>query len=255
MRILDATPNRFNGIEIDTEGLPGDPDEFRGCLKLSLQDWINQNYQVAWVNIPVNKSGLISVAVDAGFVFHHCNQDYLMLAYRLVVDAFIPEHATHYIGAGGVVINEKDELLVVCERHRGADRPPYYKLPGGALHPEEHLVAGVIREVFEETGVPTSFDALLCFRHWHGYRYGKSDIYFVCRLKPLHQIIEMQVTEIEECFWMPVHDYIHSEHVSTFNKQVVNAAIEHAGLAQTWIEGYSDPDRYEFFMPENHRHD
>ena len=79
-------------------------------------------------------------------MFHHSTTDYLMLTLRLVADAFVPLYATHYIGAGGVVINEKDELLVVCERFRGG-RAPYYKLPGGALQPEEHLAEGVVREV------------------------------------------------------------------------------------------------------------
>jgi 8-oxo-dGTP pyrophosphatase MutT (NUDIX family) len=205
--------------------------------------------KVVWIEVPLAKAPLIPVAVNAGFVFHHSTTDYLMMTRRLVEDAFVPLYATHYIGAGGVVLNDRDELLVVCERYRGG-RPPYYKLPGGALHPSEHLASGVVREVFEETGVPTRFEALVCFRHWHGYRYDKSDIYFVCRLRPLHQIIEMQAAEIEECFWMPVHEYLKSQYVSQFNRLIVKAAIEHPGLGQTWVEGYGDPDRYEFFMPE-----
>ena len=35
-------------------------------------------------------------------------------------------------------------------------------------------------------------------RHWHGYRYGKSDIYFVCRLSALSEEVTMQAEEIEE---------------------------------------------------------
>jgi 8-oxo-dGTP diphosphatase len=250
MELLQATPNRFDGIVIDTETLPESADGFRARLEHSLIVWKEEDYQVVWVEIPSTKSNLIHDAIESGFSFHHSSDQYLMLTCQLVEDAFIPEHATHYIGAGGVVMNEKKELLVVCERFRGADRPPYYKLPGGALHPKEHLADGVIREVFEETGVPTHFEGLICFRHWHGYRYGKSDIYFVCRLKPLKQVIEMQVSEIEECFWMPVSEYMQSEHVSVFNKQIVNAAIDHTGLEQTFVEGYGDPDQYEFFMPD-----
>ncbi len=60
----------------------------------------------------------------------------------------------------------------------------------------------------------------------------------------------MQVAEIEECFWMPVAEYMQSEHVSVFNKQIVRAAIDHKGLEQTFVEGYGDPDQYEFFMPD-----
>jgi 8-oxo-dGTP pyrophosphatase MutT (NUDIX family) len=249
MDVLEGVPNRFEGIELKPDALPDDPNAFRVRLGPSLMRWTEEGYKVVWIEIPIHKAILVPIAAEAGFTFHHSSTEYLMMTCKLVDDAFVPLYATHYIGAGGVVINEREELLVVCERFRSG-RPPYYKLPGGALHPSEHLASGVIREVFEETGVPTRFDALVCFRHWHGYRYNKSDIYFVCRLRPLHQIIEMQTAEIEECLWMPVKDYMLSEHVSQFNKLIVKAAVESPGLAQTWVDGYGDPDRYEFFMPE-----
>jgi 8-oxo-dGTP pyrophosphatase MutT (NUDIX family) len=147
-----------------------------------------------------------------------------------------------------VILNERQELLVVCERHRRTSQP-YYKLPGGALQPGEHLVEAVLREVLEETGVHATFDALVCFRHWHGYRYGKSDIYFVCRLSALSEEVTMQAEEIEECFWMPVSDYFESDLVSVFNKRIVRAALSSPGVKPEWIDGYADPARYEFFMP------
>jgi hypothetical protein len=48
---------------------------------------------------------------------------------------------------------------------------------------------------------------------------------------------------------MPVEDYLTSEFVHVFNKTIVRAAIDTKGFPTTWIEGYSDPIRYEFFMP------
>ena len=167
---------------------------------------------------------------------------------RLQDGAFIPPYATHYIGAGGVVLNDRNELLVVSEKHRRSE-VPYYKLPGGALRAGEHLADAVIREVFEETGIRTRFDSLACFRHWHGYRYGKSDIYFICRLSPLNHEVSTQEEEIEECLWMPVDEYLSSESVGSFNKRVVEAAIAGPGFDRTAIEGYSDPERHEVFMP------
>jgi len=150
------------------------------------------------------------------------------------------------------VFNDKSELLVVSEKyHQSSNNPPRFKLPGGALHEGEHLVEGVIREVQEETGVQTRFDALVCFRHWHGYRYGKSDIYFVCRLHPLSAEISMQEEEIEHCLWMPVEEYLAHGNVHSFNKSIVRAALHSPGIVPTAIEGYTDPSRYEFFMPRN----
>jgi len=248
MTIIEGDRNRFGGIEISSDDLPITPKGFRERLVQSILQWKEEGLQVVWFKTSLSQTCQVPSLVKEGSVFHHSTPDYLMLTLRLVKDAFVPLHATHYIGAGGVVINERNELLVVCERFRGG-RAPYYKLPGGALQPEEHLAVGVVREVFEETGVPTRFDGLVCFRHWHGYRYDKSDIYFVCRLKPLHQIIKMQTSEIEECLWMPVSTYMASDNVSQFNKLIVQAAVDHEGLQETWVDGYGNPDRYEFFMP------
>ena len=238
----------FGGVIVESNTLPSDVEEFRSQLDLSLAHWRSDSVRLVWIDVPISHAMLIPVAVEAGFIFHHSEQDHLMLTCRLVEDAFIPGHATHYIGAGGVVLNSRDELLVVCERHRRT-KQPYYKLPGGALQAGEHLVDGVVREVLEETGVQTKFESLVCFRHWHGYRYGKSDIYFVCRLAPLSEVLTMQAEELEECLWMPVHEYLGSELVSTFNKRIVQAAMDGAGVTTEWIEGYGDPSRYEFFMP------
>ena len=171
-----------------------------------------------------------------------------MMTFQLVPNAHVPPFATHYIGAGGVVLRDERDLLVVCERHRQPGQAPFYKLPGGALLAGEHLADAVVREVLEETGVHTYFDALVCFRHLHGYRYGKSDIYFVCRLHPLSHEITMQEEEIEDCLWMPVNDFLGSEGVSVFNKSIVRAALNSPGVAPSQIAGPQDDSR-EFFMP------
>jgi 8-oxo-dGTP pyrophosphatase MutT (NUDIX family) len=244
--------DQFGGVIISREQLPAELAEFKERLAHSLAAWRSQGVRLAWLSLPIELAEFVPVATAHGFVFHHANERDLMLVCRLVEDAFVPTHATHYIGVGGVVINERNELLVVCERHRRTSQP-YYKLPGGALQPGEHLVDAVLREVEEETGVRARFEALVCFRHWHGYRYGKSDIYFVARLSPISQDLTMQAEEIEECFWMPVADYFASDLVSPFNKRIVRAALSSPGISPEWIDGYADPARYEFFMPSGER--
>ncbi len=248
MEVLEHTTNPFNGIVISPDSLPTDDGAFSKRLAQSLKIWEKKGFQLVWLEVPIAKSELIPVAVQTGFSFHHSGETYLMMTRPLVDNAFIPGFATHYIGAGGVVINEKSEVLVVCEKHRGGSRP-YYKLPGGALHPGEHLAEAVVREIMEETGVQTRFEAMVCFRHWHGYRYDKSDIYFVCRLKPLTYEITPQPEEIEECVWMPVEDYLTSDYVHTFNRQIVRAALASPGVVLSDVEGYSDGRRREIFMP------
>ena len=251
MRLIESTENSFGGVIAEAASLPADPVEFDRALAHSLEVWRQADYRVVWLQVPIEKSQLIPVAVEQGFTFHHSEQDYLMLTNQLQDGAFVPGHASHYIGAGGVTINDKRELLVVSERYRNqkSDRSPRYKLPGGALNAGEHLVEGVIREVKEETGVDTKFDALICFRHWHSYRYGKSDIYFVCRLHPLSHEISIQAEEIAESLWMPVDEYLADDNVSGFNKKIVAAAMDSSGITPTLVDGYGDPERYEFFMP------
>lgn len=250
MRAIDSTTNRFGGVLTRPEALNDDPELFAEDLRHSLVEWKEADFQVAWLEVPIAKSALIPIAVEHGFSFHHSDEDYLMLTYQLEDGAFIPSYSTHYIGAGGVVINEHQELLVVSERYRGSeDRPPFFKLPGGALQEGEHLEAAVIREVYEETGVKTEFQRLVCFRHWHGYRYGKSDIYFVCLLRPLSEAIVKQDEEIAQCLWMPLQEYLDAEQVWHFNKEIVRASLTKKGLAPATMEGHRDPDLHEFFMP------
>jgi 8-oxo-dGTP pyrophosphatase MutT (NUDIX family) len=251
MDTLAFSRDQFGGAIVDTERLPDDTT-FAAMLEHSLKTWKAEGLRLVWLDVPIARAALIPIAVAAGFVFHHSDDDSLTMTCRLVEGAFVPTHATHYIGVGGVVINARRELLVVCEKHRRTSQR-YYKLPGGALQPGEHLAEAVLREVLEETGVHAKFESLVCFRHWHGYRYGKSDIYFVCRLSPLSEELAMQAEEIEEVLWMPVDEYLASELVSPFNKRIVRAALSSRGVMPEWIEGHTDPARYEFFMPDETR--
>ena len=183
-QLLEARQNPFGGMVIAPGELPADAGEFAQRLEVSLKQWTADGIKAAWLEVPIEKSALIPEAVNQGFGFHHSSEEYLMLTIILQDGAWLPNFATHYIGIGGVVLTEERELLVVREIYGVAGRPPTLKLPGGALHPNEHLAEAVEREVLEETGVRAEFQSIACFRHWHGYRYGKSDIYFVGRLRP-----------------------------------------------------------------------
>ena len=136
---------------VNTAELPVDADEFAARLDASIAEWRDAGYEVAWVDIPIGLASHVPIAVQRGFGYHHADDDGITATLMLIPGSFIPPYATHYVGAGGVVVNDRDELLVVCERYRIDNRPPFYKLPGGALEPGENIVDSIVREVFEET--------------------------------------------------------------------------------------------------------
>ena len=74
------------------------------------------------------------------------------------------------------------------------------------------------------------FVSLLCFRHLHQYRWGTSDLYFVCLLKPLHTDIKIDAGEIASCKWMDVSNrtpnvYIMSLMFLLFPQEVVRGVV------------------------------
>ena len=254
-RVLEAKPNPFHGVVTDPDRLPDDPQQFKAVLQESLEVWRSEGVLVVWLEVPIAQARLVPVAVEAGFSYHHAGEEYLLLTMRLVEGAHIPPYASHYIGAGGVVLSEDNQLLVVREKYGFGDRPPTLKMPGGALRSGEHLADAVVREVLEETGVATRFEAVVWFRHWHGYRYGKSDIYFVCRLTPLSKEITMQAEEIQECIWLPVDEFLSADSVAEFNKWIVRAALHCPGMLVTSVDGYGPPEEREFFLSADRKGD
>ncbi len=242
--ILEYELNQFNGVNISHD-LPINPLIFKECLMNSINEFRLKKLSVVWLFIDMKKANLIASAVECGFIYHHADSSGLLLTYSLDENAFIPGYATHYIGAGGVVINENDQILVIQEKYH---KIKHYKLPGGALEPNEHISDAVVREVWEETGIKCEFLSISCFRHWHEYRYGKSDIYFVCRLKPLSSKITIDPKEISKGVWMPIEEYLNDPNIHIFNKRVVEEAINGAGLKLETIKNYKNQDTHELLF-------
>ena len=246
MSPLEFTIDPFAGVTIVPASLPDSPEEFAEQLDHSLKTWVADSYRLAWLKLPIEKATFVPVAVAAGFVFHHAEASYVMMTRQLREGAFVPPNASHSIGAGGVVISAANELLVVVEKYNA--RPNFYKLPGGLINQGEHIADGVMREVFEETGVRTQFESVVCFRHQHGNMFGKTNIYFVCRLSPLSKDITIDPNEIAEARWMPVEEYLTAKYISPFNQHIVRSAIERPGATLGTVDGYTvDPSMFEIF--------
>lgn len=235
---LSFETNTYESIVVDPGSLPCDAAEFSCLLPQAIDLWRSDNLRSVWLKIPIEKSVLVSVAVANGFEFHSTDPDALMLTLRIEEDVDLPGGPTHQIGAGGVVVNKNDELLVVVERAHAKTRPNYFKLPGGRVDSNERLSVAVEREVWEETGIKARFEAVATFRHWLDFRPNMSDIYFVCRLTPLTHEITPQLSEIDRALWMPVNDYLNHPDVSVFNKRVVELAHKDDGLRSGSFKGY-----------------
>jgi 8-oxo-dGTP pyrophosphatase MutT (NUDIX family) len=229
--LLRGKRDIFHGMTVDlssnvkdtTEKNPifSSVNEFYSSLKYSMQYWKkNENIRGVWLKIPIEHSQLITAAVSNGFVFHHAEPGFVMMTNWLPDPSKdpnkLPKFAQHFVGCGGVCIDlEKREILLVTERTKFREESEImWKIPGGACdNPDETIGEAAIREVWEETGVKSEFLGVLGFRHTHNYRFGKSDLYFVCVLKPLTREINMDGHEIEFCQWMPLEQYFKFTHL------------------------------------------
>jgi len=250
MKLLAATRNRYNGMAIHSDDLPDAMDVFNERLLCSIAQWKSEGVHAVWLFLSSMQTHLIQTAMNCGFVYHHCTAAEVMMVQRLVPNAEIPSFATHTMGVGAVIFSERKEILTIVERGDCISRPNHFKFPGGMLERGEHIADGVVREVFEETGIKAEFEGLISFRHHHGGQFGSSNIYAVCQLKPLTFDIVIDEVEIGKALWMPVNEFIENSGVGLYNKHIVEMALTSGGLKSVQIDGYmNSPDEYEIYSP------
>ncbi|XXG43030.1 hypothetical protein AAC387_Pa01g3160 [Persea americana] len=207
--VLDAYEDEYEGLLINPERLPLNANDFTSALRTSLYHWRLKGKKGVWLKLPVERSELVPVAVKEGFEYHHAERDYVMLTYWIPEGpSMLPSNASHQVGVGGFVINEKNEVLVVQEKYCASAFVGEWKLPTGFIVESEEIFEGAVREVKEETGIDTEFVDLIAFRHAHHVAFGKSDLFFVCMLRPLSTQIVVDGLEIQAAKWMPLVEFI-----------------------------------------------
>ncbi|KAL5199853.1 hypothetical protein ABZP36_021056 [Zizania latifolia] len=207
VELLPFVNDKHGGVIVEMM-TPMDPQLFSASLKASLSKWREQGIRGVWIKLPIGLANLIQLAVEEGFWYHHAEETYLMLAYWLPATTHtLPVNATHRVGVGAFVMNDKREVLAVQEKSGVLRGLGVWKFPTGVVEPGEDINMGVIREVKEETGIDTEFVEVLAFRQSHKAFFEKSDLFFVCMLRPLSFDITRQESEIEAAQWMPVDEF------------------------------------------------
>nr|AFK40129.1 unknown [Lotus japonicus] len=186
-----------------------------------------------WLKLPLEKSDLVPIAVKEGFQYHHAEPGYVMLTYWIPEGpCMLPSNASHLVGVGGFVINDNNEVLVVQEKHCSPSNLGLWKMPTGFIHEAEEIYAGVVREVKEETGIETEFIEVIAFRHAHNVAFEKSDLFFICMLRPLSSKIIIDDHEIEAAKWMPLVEFVKQPLIQedSMFKKIVDIFVARLGM-------------------------
>lgn len=251
MQALPVTVNRFNGVLMDASALSAEETvaSFEARLAYSIRGWQAEGRKVAWLQIPAAQAHLIPAALACEFDFHHSQAREVMMVRRLRENAFLPHYATHTIGGGGIVINADHEILTIVELAHMKERPNLWKLPGGMIDPGEHIEAGIVREVKEETGVDACFERLVSFRHHHGGQFRTSNIYAIGVLTPLSHEITKQADEIGKACWMPVEQFLATETACVYSRYIVREVLSRRGWYSVNLDGFhiQNHDEYEIY--------
>ncbi|XVE57597.1 hypothetical protein DITRI_Ditri04bG0103000 [Diplodiscus trichospermus] len=231
-RILDSFDDEYGGVILDSERLPADPNVFTSMLRFSVSHLKAKEKKGIWLKLPVEKSHLVPVAVKEGFEYHHAERGYVMLTYWLPEGpCLLPDNASHQVGVGGFVINDKNEVLVVQERYCVPALVGLWKIPTGFIVASEEIFTGAVREVKEETGIDTEFVEVVAFRHVHNVAFEKSDLFFICMLKPLSTQIMVDDHEIQAAKWIPLAEFVQQPLIQedSMFKKIIDICLAHLG--------------------------
>ncbi|KAG4933208.1 hypothetical protein JHK87_047210 [Glycine soja] len=248
LKLLDAFDDEYGGVVVHPDRLPSNPYTFASVLRLSLSQWKKmasystklyiklpdhlQGKKGIWLKLPLDQSDLVPIAVKEGFQYHHAEPGYVMLTYWIPEGpSMLPANASHQVGVGGFVINDNNEVLVVQERHCSPTTLGLWKIPTGFILEAEEIYTGAVREVKEETGIDTEFVEVIAFRHAHNVAFEKSDLFFICMLRPLSSKIIVDDLEIAAAKWMPLVDFVEQPLIQedSMFKKIVDIFIARLG--------------------------
>ncbi|KAG0462056.1 hypothetical protein HPP92_020532 [Vanilla planifolia] len=169
--VLDVEEDEYGGVIVKPEGLPKMADAFATMLQSSLFSW----------------------------KLKACSKGKKGIWLRLPLDK-----------ADLVPIAVKEGFKYHHAEQTSAE--DVWKLPTGFILENEEIFDGAVREVKEETGVSKAvlFVVIICsiYKHAHQVAFQKSDLFFICLLKPLSTKIAIDEVEIQAAKWMPLAEFV-----------------------------------------------
>eukprot|EP00041_Stephanoeca_diplocostata_P015190 m.288258 g.288258 ORF g.288258 m.288258 type:complete len:379 (+) comp19959_c0_seq2:107-1243(+) len=214
---IPAVYDTYGGVILarDATGQYSSVDEFSQGLKSSLAVWQDEGCRGIWLELPASRLDYAAAAVQQeGFVIHHAEHDHIMLTKWLPGGKNpLPGYTSHSLGVGAVVINDRNEVLVVQEKTGPASGINFWKYPTGMVDAGEDAAIAAVREVREETGIDAEVVELVAFREFHagkqsGWMSGKTNVFLVFLLRAKSTDICIQEAEIADCKWIPRDEYI-----------------------------------------------
>ncbi|KAL5140631.1 Nudix hydrolase 2 [Glycine soja] len=174
VNLLRSTDDNYDGVIVELDQ-PMDSTTFISILRASVSHWKKLGKKGVWIKLPIHLVNLVEALVKEGFWYHHAEPKYLMLVYWIPESpSTIPANATHRVGIGSFVMNEKQEVryqnfhwkrvLVVQENSGLFQGTGVWKFPTGVVDQGEDICVTAVREVKEETGVDSEFVEVLSFR-------------------------------------------------------------------------------------------
>ncbi|KAM4706945.1 nucleoside diphosphate-linked moiety X motif 6 [Discoglossus pictus] len=219
--------DRFGGVTVRLHPAHSLEEEgFSRWLHESIEEWKADGRIAVWLHVPILQSRLICTAAAQGFTFHHAARDTSTLTLWLKEGlSNLPGYATHQVGVAGAVLDEDTgKVLVVQDRNKTVNA---WKFPGGLSDQGEDIGATAVREVLEETGIKSEFKSLLSIRQQHNHpgAFGKSDMYIICRLKPLSYKINFCPQECLTCEWMDLEELAYRNNTTPITSRVAKLLL------------------------------
>jgi len=235
--MLITKEDLYNGLIIDPQSTQLSSQDFKYALTSLIGSAKEDKKNLLWLDLTTQQYQHIAIALELGFEFHNCEAQRITLTYQVKIDAYIPVPPTHTTGVGAIVINDKNEILLV--RDRISSNHSIYKLPGGMVEHADKLSDAVEREVYEETGIKAKLIKMVSVLNSHPYRFNKSNMYIVFQLEALsYEINIIDTHEIELALWLPIEEFFAHKEMSQFQKDLVQQALDKEGISLIESELY-----------------